>query len=507
MRPGEVSEFVMLLAAILAGPAWPGHAEGPGRPNVVVIIADDMAWDDCGAFGNPGVRTPEYRQAGPGGHAVRPGLRHGQLVQPEPGQPPDRTLPARRRRRGAALAAAGRAGHLRRGAQGVRLLDRRRRASGTWATPPKSRFDLVREADPSGFQTGDRPGRRGPDDRPGLGRRPERLRPVGGRAPGPARRTGPSSSGWPPSTRTGITRGGPPPAAPARGGRRSLPACPTCPRSARTWHSITTRSAGSTATSATSWRSWTARASAGATLVLFLSDNGRPFPRSKTTLYDGGIRTPLIARWPGHIQPGGRCGGLVSTVDLAPTILKLAGVEPGPTFQGKDLSPLFADPDGEGPRDDLRRAELARLRLPRPGGPVGAVQVHPERRRATAPDAPRRRGPEPDLPGDAPAPGRGQADPAAAVLLREPQARRGTLRPGRRPRRGGQPGRGPEVRRGPGRDEAGVVGVGDGRRTTRCPPEASPDEFDRETGEPLPGRVRPRPGKDALRNPGGPSRR
>ena len=41
---------------------------------------------------------------------------------------------------------------------------------------------------------------------------------------------------------------------------------------------------------------------AGETLVLFLSDNGRPFPRCKTTLYDSGIRTPLIVRWPGHIR-------------------------------------------------------------------------------------------------------------------------------------------------------------------------------------------------------------
>jgi arylsulfatase A-like enzyme len=83
---------------------------------------------------------------------------------------------------------------------------------------------------------------------------------------------------------------------------------------------------------------------AGETLVLFLSDNGRPFPRCKTTLHDSGIRTPLLIRWPGHIPPGSRCGSLVSTIDIAPTVLKLAGIEPGPSFQGKDFSPLFKDP-------------------------------------------------------------------------------------------------------------------------------------------------------------------
>ena len=120
--------------------------------------------------------------------------------------------------------------------------------------------------------------------------------------------------------------------------------CPTCPRSAKTWPSITTRSAGSTTTSATCSRSWTARGSPGDTLVLFLSDNGRPFPRCKTTLYDSGIRTPFIVRWPGHVRSGSRCGRLVSTIDIAPTVLKLAGIEPGPSFQGKDFSPLFQDP-------------------------------------------------------------------------------------------------------------------------------------------------------------------
>ena len=157
---------------------------------------------------------------------------------------------------------------------------------------------------------------------------------------------------------------------------------------------------------------------AGDTLVLFLSDNGRPFPRCKTTLYDSGIRTPLIVRWPGHIEPGSRCGSLVSTIDIAPTVLRLAGHRAGAELPGQGPLAAVPGPDGEGPGLDLRRAELARLRLARPGGPVGAVQVHPERRPRQAPDAPRRRRAEPDLRGDAPAPGRGEADPGAAGLLR-----------------------------------------------------------------------------------------
>ena len=40
------------------------------------------------------------------------------------------------------------------------------------------------------------------------------------------------------------------------------------------------------------------------TLIVFLSDNGAPFPREKGTLYDGGTRTPLIVSWPASIRAG-----------------------------------------------------------------------------------------------------------------------------------------------------------------------------------------------------------
>ena len=77
------------------------------------------------------------------------------------------------------------------------------------------------------------------------------------------------------------------------------------------------------------------------TIVMFFSDNGRPFPRDKTTLYDSGIRTPLIVRWPGVVKPGTRCDQLVSAVDLATTILALAELPVGDTYVGRDFTPLL----------------------------------------------------------------------------------------------------------------------------------------------------------------------
>jgi arylsulfatase A-like enzyme len=80
------------------------------------------------------------------------------------------------------------------------------------------------------------------------------------------------------------------------------------------------------------------------TMVLFISDNGRPFPRAKTTLYDSGIKTPWIVHWPAQVEAGTTCSSLVSSVDIAPTMLELAGLSAAPTFEGKSFSPLLSDP-------------------------------------------------------------------------------------------------------------------------------------------------------------------
>jgi N-sulfoglucosamine sulfohydrolase len=80
------------------------------------------------------------------------------------------------------------------------------------------------------------------------------------------------------------------------------------------------------------------------TIVLFISDNGMPFPRAKTTMYDAGIQTPFIFSWPAQVRPGRISGSLVSTVDIAPTFLELAGVPRPPSFQGVSLVPLLEDP-------------------------------------------------------------------------------------------------------------------------------------------------------------------
>ncbi len=81
------------------------------------------------------------------------------------------------------------------------------------------------------------------------------------------------------------------------------------------------------------------------TLIVFLSDNGAPFPREKGTLYDSGIRTPLILSWPKVIRAGSVWDqGLVGTVDLTPTVLELAGVAVPKEMQGRSFRRLLTEP-------------------------------------------------------------------------------------------------------------------------------------------------------------------
>ena len=90
------------------------------------------------------------------------------------------------------------------------------------------------------------------------------------------------------------------------------------------------------------------------TMVLFCVDNGwiqrtnrRGFAaRSKRSPYEGGVRTPIMVRWPGHVAPG-RSEVLCSTVDLVPTALQACGLQAPEDLPGRDLVALAEDPAAE----------------------------------------------------------------------------------------------------------------------------------------------------------------
>ncbi len=82
------------------------------------------------------------------------------------------------------------------------------------------------------------------------------------------------------------------------------------------------------------------------TVIVFMADNGRPFSGSKTRVYDTGMRTPFVMKWPAGIKKTGATSkSLVSAVDIAPTLLDVAGVKPTARIQGVSFANLLKNPE------------------------------------------------------------------------------------------------------------------------------------------------------------------
>jgi arylsulfatase A len=100
------------------------------------------------------------------------------------------------------------------------------------------------------------------------------------------------------------------------------------------------------------------------TLVMFSSDNGPhregghdpdyfhssgPLRGTKRDLYEGGIRVPLIARWPGRIGPQRTTESIVSFWDILPTFAELAGTRVPSGLDGRSFAPVFNGTTMQGP--------------------------------------------------------------------------------------------------------------------------------------------------------------
>ena len=70
------------------------------------------------------------------------------------------------------------------------------------------------------------------------------------------------------------------------------------------------------------------------TIIFFFSDHGGPLPRGKRAIYDSGLRVPMMIRFPKSMYAG-YTNEMISFVDLAPTILSLAGIKPPEYMQGQ----------------------------------------------------------------------------------------------------------------------------------------------------------------------------
>ncbi|MBB3204641.1 arylsulfatase A-like enzyme [Rhodopirellula rubra] len=133
------------------------------------------------------------------------------------------------------------------------------------------------------------------------------------------------------------------------------------------------------------------------TIVIFFSDNGGeirkgvtsnfPLRSGKTSLYEGGIRVPLLVRWPGVTRAGETCQEAVVGHDLYPTILRMSDVkghaDQNANMDGVDITPLLRDPSASLPTRAmhwLRYGELIHYptyKNDREFGPCAAIRKGP----------------------------------------------------------------------------------------------------------------------------------
>lgn len=98
------------------------------------------------------------------------------------------------------------------------------------------------------------------------------------------------------------------------------------------------------------------------TLIIVTSDNGMPFPRVKGQMYDYDFRLPMALCWRNRTAGGRRVDDLVSFVDLAPTFLEVAGLDPHPQMQGRSLMDIICSTGSGVMNPERNRAFMGRER-------------------------------------------------------------------------------------------------------------------------------------------------
>jgi N-sulfoglucosamine sulfohydrolase len=336
---------LFLLAAI-------GAARQPAaRPDLLVIIADDWSWPDAAAAGHPVIRTPAFDRV------AREGVlfRHAFAAAPScsasraallTGQAPHRlgeganlwsrlrpefvTYPDRLEQAGYTVGLVGKG-------WGPGTLDGTGRTRNP-AGPPVESFEAFLERLPAdsafAFWIG-----------PSDPHRPYE--------PGLAGRSGLSSA--------------------AQRVPETLPDVPAVRQDLADYAAEVERFDGTVAAALATLE---ARGRLDRTLVVVTSDNGRPFPRDKANLYDGGTRVPLAIRWPARIRAGRVVDAFVSLTDLAPTMLAAAGLAPDPAMTGQSLIPLLnGEPQRDRDRVYVERERHAQVRAGNLGYPSRGVRT------------------------------------------------------------------------------------------------------------------------------------
>ena len=306
--------MVLLILGMLPG-GLQAQKPAAGKPNFIVFIADDMAWNDCGTYGHPRIQTPHLDQLAADGMKFTQAFLTCSSCSPSrssiiTGRYPHSTgahqlhlpLPASQVTFAEEMKAAG----------------YYTAAAGKWhlGTPTKSKFDHVTTDLNQWVNTL----KQRPKDKPFC---------MWFATTDPHR---PYQRNIIPRPHTNEDVIVPP----------YLPDTPEVRGDLALYYDEITRLDGVLGRVREELKQ---QGIADNTVIVFLSDNGRPFPRCKTTVYDSGVKTPWIVAWPAKVKAGSVCDSLISSIDLAPTILDLAGLPVGETYQGKSFKSLLENPN------------------------------------------------------------------------------------------------------------------------------------------------------------------
>jgi len=307
--------FLLCAAAILIVAAVPTFAAADdSRPNVIVFIADDMAWDDCGAYGHPHIRTPSIDRL------AREGMRFDNAFLTCSSCSPSRASLITGRyphNTGAPQL------HLPLPGEQVTFVELLKQSSyytaaaGKWhlGNDTKPKFDHVETKMNRWVETL----LQRPDDEPFF---------MWFAFTDPHRPYQEDTIPQPHKAGDAVV----PP---------YLPDVPETRADLALYYDEIARLDGVVGRVLDVLEE---QHIADNTMVIFMSDNGRPFPRCKTTVYDSGIKTPFIVRWPGRVEAETTSASLLSSIDLAPTLLEAAGLSIPDSFQGKSFLPLLDEP-------------------------------------------------------------------------------------------------------------------------------------------------------------------
>lgn len=343
--------LVLLLSAAAAVVAARAQTQPTPRPNVLFVIADDWSWPDAGAFGNSAVRTPSFDRI------AREGVRFNRAFAAAPSCTASR-----------AAILTGQWPH------------RLEEGANLWGTLP-AKFsvypDLLEKA---GYAVGLTGKGWGPGDFKAGGRT---RNPAGPNFPSfaafldkvPADRPfaywiGPSDPHRPYDAGAAREAGIKPAAAlvPA-----TLPDVPAVRGDLADYYFEIERF-DRTLGDAMALLEKSGRLDN--TLVIVTGDNGRPFPRDKANVYDGGAHVPLAVRWPARARGGLAADAFVSLSDVAPTVLEAAGLPVPAEMTGRSLLPLLEGREQPGrDRVFVERERHAYVRAGNLTYPVRAVRT------------------------------------------------------------------------------------------------------------------------------------